>query len=85
MALYNDKVMEHFMNPKNVGEIENASGIGEVGNAKCGDIMRIYHVFHFSFRLIVRFGQKILLQKDIMDYIIKTKVRKGQIVIQPKE
>ncbi|MBZ6006954.1 MAG: Fe-S cluster assembly scaffold protein NifU [Paraclostridium sp.] len=39
---YSDKVMEHFMNPKNVGEIENASGIGEVGNAKCGDIMRMY-------------------------------------------
>ena len=39
---YSDKVMEHFMNPKNVGEIENASGIGEVGNAKCGDIMRVY-------------------------------------------
>lgn len=39
---YSEKVMEHFMNPKNVGEIENASGIGEVGNAKCGDIMRIY-------------------------------------------
>lgn len=39
---YSDKVMEHFMNPKNVGEIANASGIGEVGNAKCGDIMRIY-------------------------------------------
>ena len=47
--------------------------------------MRIYHVFHFSFRRMVRFGQKILLQKDIMDYIIKTKVRKGQRVIQPKE
>ena len=39
---YSDKVMEHFMNPKNVGEIENASGIGEVGNAKCGDIMRMF-------------------------------------------
>lgn len=39
---YSDKVMEHFMNPKNVGEIEEASGVGEVGNAKCGDIMRIY-------------------------------------------
>ena len=39
---YSDKVMEHFMNPKNVGEIANAIGIGEVGNAKCGDIMRIY-------------------------------------------
>ena len=39
---YSDKVMDHFMNPRNVGEIENASGVGEVGNAKCGDIMRIY-------------------------------------------
>lgn len=42
MALYSDKVMEHFLNPRNVGIIENADGIGEVGNAKCGDIMKIY-------------------------------------------
>lgn len=42
MALYSDKVMEHFMHPKNVGVIENADGVGEVGNAKCGDIMKIY-------------------------------------------
>ena len=40
--MYSDKVMEHFMQPKNVGEIENADGVGEVGNAKCGDIMRMY-------------------------------------------
>ena len=39
---YSEKVMDHFMNPRNVGEIENASGVVEVGNAKCGDIMRIY-------------------------------------------
>ena len=42
MALYTDTVMDHFMNPRNVGEIENPSGVGEVGNAKCGDIMKMY-------------------------------------------
>lgn len=40
--MYSDKVMEHFSNPRNVGEIENADGVGTVGNAKCGDIMRMY-------------------------------------------
>ncbi len=40
--LYSEKVMDHFTNPRNVGVIENADGVGEVGNAKCGDIMKIY-------------------------------------------
>jgi len=40
--MYSDKVMDHFMNPRNVGEIEDADGVGEVGNPKCGDIMKIY-------------------------------------------
>lgn len=40
--MYTEKVMDHFMNPRNVGEIEDASGVGTVGNPKCGDIMRIY-------------------------------------------
>lgn len=40
--MYSEKVMDHFANPRNVGEIENADGMGEVGNAKCGDIMKIF-------------------------------------------
>ncbi len=40
--MYSEKVMDHFTNPRNVGEIENADGVGEVGNAKCGDIMKMY-------------------------------------------
>ena len=40
--MYTEKVMDHFQNPRNVGEIENASGVGTVGNAKCGDILSIY-------------------------------------------
>lgn len=42
MALYSEKVMDHFRHPRNVGVIEDADGVGEVGNAKCGDIMKIY-------------------------------------------
>lgn len=40
--MYSEKVMDHFTNPRNVGEIENADGVGQVGNAKCGDIMKMY-------------------------------------------
>lgn len=46
MALYSEKVMDHFRSPRNVGVIENADGVGEVGNAKCGDIMKIYLKIH---------------------------------------
>ena len=50
--MYSEKVMDHFQNPRNVGEIEGASGVGTVGNAKCGDIMRIYLVIDDETRVI---------------------------------
>ena len=55
MALYSEKVMDHFMHPRNVGIIENADGVGEVGNAKCGDIMKIYLKIENDIILDVKF------------------------------
>lgn len=55
MALYSEKVMDHFRNPRNVGVIENADGIGEVGNAKCGDIMKIYLKIEYDTIVDVKF------------------------------
>ncbi len=55
MALYSEKVMDHFRNPRNVGSMENASGVGEVGNAKCGDIMKIYLKIENDIIVDVRF------------------------------
>ena len=53
--MYSEKVMDHFANPRNVGEIADASGVGEVGNAKCGDIMRIYLDVHDNIIKDVKF------------------------------
>ena len=55
MALYSEKVMDHFRNPRNVGVLEDADGVGEVGNAKCGDIMRIYLKIEDDIIVDVRF------------------------------
>ena len=55
MALYSDKVMDHFRNPRNVGVIEDADGVGEVGNEKCGDIMKIYLKIENGIILDVKF------------------------------
>ena len=48
MALYTDTVMDHFMHPRNVGEIADADGVGQVGNAKCGDIMKTVSYTHLT-------------------------------------
>lgn len=53
--MYSEKVMDHFTNPRNVGEIENADAVGEVGNAKCGDIMKIYMKIEDDIIVDVRF------------------------------
>ena len=53
--LYSEKVMDHFRNPRTVGEIENADGVGEVGNAKCGDIMKMYLKIEDSIIVDVKF------------------------------
>ena len=55
MALYSEKVMDHFRNPRNVGVIEDADGVGEVGTAKCGDIMKIYLKIEDGIVLDVKF------------------------------
>ena len=55
--LYSEKVMDHFRNPRNVGEIADADGVGEVGNAKCGDIMKMYLKIEDGIIVDVKFGQ----------------------------
>ena len=55
MARYSEKVMDHFTHPRNVGVIENADGVGEVGNAKCGDIMKIYLMIENNIIVDVKF------------------------------
>ena len=56
MALYSEKVMDHFQHPRNVGKMDDADGIGEVGNAKCGDIMKMYIKFKHDVITDVKFN-----------------------------
>ena len=62
---YSDKVMDHFLNPRNVGQIEDASGVGEVGNAKCGDIMKIFLDIEDEIKKMKE------IKKDILEIIPK--------------
>ena len=64
--IYTDKVMDHFRNPRNVGEIEDANGIGEVGNAKCGDIMRVYLKVEDNIIQDVKFQTFLLVEVHLM-------------------
>ena len=70
MALYSEKVMDHFKNPRNVGVIENADGVGEVGNAKCGDIMKIYLKIDNDIITDVKFETFMLSLPNDWDYSI---------------
>ena len=67
--MYNDTVMDYFTNPRNVGEIEDASGVGTVGNAKCGDIMRIF----------------IKVEDNIITDVKFVRLRRGNRDVQPRD
>ena len=84
MALYSEKVMDHFRNPRNVGVIEDADGIGEVGNAKCGDIMRMYLKIEDDVVKDVKF--ETLGCASAIDYSsMATELIKGQPVSEVKQ
>ena len=74
--MYSEKVMDHFQHPRNVGEIENASGVGTVGNAKCGDIMRIY--FDIDDNQVIRDVQDIRLRCSCCNKQYGNRACKGQ-------
>ena len=84
MALYSEKVMDHFLNPRNVGVIEDADGIGEVGNAKCGDIMKIYLKIDDDVITDVKF-ETFGCGSAIASSSMATELIKGKPVSQAKE
>ena len=79
--LYSEKVMDHFMNPRNVGTMEDADGIGEVGNAKCGDIMKIYLKIHDDVISDVKFNT-FGCGSAIASSSIATEMIKGKTVVE---
>ena len=72
MALYSEKVMDHFRNPRNVGIIEDADGIGEVGNAKCGDIMKIYLKIENEIIVDAKFETELIKGKPVSEALALT-------------
>ncbi len=84
MALYSEKVMDHFRNPRNVGVIEDANGIGEVGNAKCGDIMKMYLKIEDGIVQDVKF-ETFGCGSAIASSSMATELIKGKPVSQVKE
>ena len=84
MALYSEKVMDHFRNPRNVGVIEDANGIGEVGNAKCGDIMKMYLKIEDGIVKDVKF-ETLGCGSGIASSSMATEMIKGQPVSEVKK
>ncbi len=84
MSLYSEKVMDHFRNPRNVGVIEDANGIGEVGNAKCGDIMKMYRKIEDDIIQDVKF-ETFGCGSAIASSSMATELIKGKPVAEAKE
>ena len=84
MALYSEKVMEHFLHPRNVGVIEDADGVGEVGNAKCGDIMKMYLKIEDGIIQDVKF-ETFCCGSAIASSSMATELIKGQPVEKARE
>ena len=84
MSLYSEKVMDHFRNPRNVGVIEDANGIGEVGNATCGDIMKMYRKIEDDIIQDVKF-ETFGCGSAIASSSMATELIKGKPVAEAKE
>ena len=84
MALYSEKVMDHFRNPRNVGVIEDADAVGEVGNAKCGDIMKMYLKIENDIRTDVKF-ETFGCASAIASSSMATELIKGKPVAEARE